>query len=182
MLTKVQGRVELIKTDTDRARPVKPGDSAAVGELLRSGKDASAQLVFTDDSFVILFPETLLLVTQYAYTPRDNRRSAVTKVREGRARFVVYRKRSGDSRFVVETGHASMNVGMADFFVSVSPAETEVANIGSPFQVKNVSGLIVDRVSLGANQKTTVTGMTPPSQPATLTPEQRRKYIKDAGY
>lgn len=179
MLTKVQGRVELVKTATDQARAVKTGDNAAVGEVLRTGKEAWAQLVFTDDSVVMLSPESQLLVAQYAYTPQDNRRSAVLKVRGGRARFVVYKRRSGGSRFVVETVHASMTVGKADFFVTVSPTETEIASIGHPLQVRHVSALIVGRVQVGANQTTTVREKTPPSPPATLAPEQRRKYMNN---
>ena len=101
----------------------------------------------------------------------------------GRARFVVYDKmRGGGSRFVVETQQAAIDAGIADFFVSVSPGETEVAVIGSSLSVRNISSLVVGNVGLGTNQKTVVREKIPPSQPSTLPAEQRRKYIRDADF
>jgi hypothetical protein len=180
IITKVRGQVTARKTGDDTIATLKVGDSISVGHIVQSAKGAAAQLVFTDDSVAILLPDATLQINQYGYSAVDNRRTAVIKVTGGCARFVLYKMRSNDSRFSVETGHASISAGIADFFVCASPAATEIANIGSPLSVQNSERLTVGRVLLGANQRSVVADKTPPSQPATLTPEQRRKYLKDA--
>ncbi|MBN1663682.1 MAG: FecR domain-containing protein [Deltaproteobacteria bacterium] len=183
-LTKVQGHVVLSKTGRDHVRTAKPGDHVEVGEFFQTGKNARAQLVLTDNSIISIYPETSLAVLQYVNDPAVNRRSVIIKVRDGGARFMVTRPQPRvESRFTVLTDHASVSVWRADFFVSTSPAETEIVNIGTSFTVAHISKLIVQKVRLDANQRTIVTDKMPPSQPTTLTPTQRKKYIKYAtGY
>lgn len=180
IITKVRGQVTARKTGDDKITTLRVGDGISVGHIVQSAKGAAAQLVFTDDSVAIVMPGATLHVNQYGYSVVDNRRTAVVKVTGGCARFVLYKARSSDSRFTVETGQVSLSAGIADFFVCASPAGTEIANIGRSISVQNSSRLAVGRVQLGTNQKTTITDKAPPSQPATLTPEQRRKYLKDA--
>jgi hypothetical protein len=180
IITRVRGQVTARKTGDEAVSVLKTGDRVLVGHILESAKDSGAQLVFTDDSFINMLPGTTVLVTQYGYSADTGRRTAVIKVSSGIARFVIYKMRSPESRFTVETGHALMTVGISDFFVSASPSETEIVNIGPPLSVKNISSLTVGVVRLDANQKSIITEKTPPSQPATVSPEQRRKYLKDA--
>ena len=179
IITRVRGQVTARKTGDETITALKAGDRITVGHIMESAKDSGAQLVFTDDSFVNVLPVTKLQVKQYEYSA-DGRRTAVIKVSDGRARFVLYKRRSSDSRFAVETGHALVSAGISDFFVSASQSETEIVNIGQTLGVKNVFRLTVGEVRLGPNQKSIIKEKTPPSQPATVTPEQRRKYLKDA--
>jgi hypothetical protein len=182
IITRVRGQVMVRKTGSETDSPLKVGDRIIVGHFVETAKDSGAQLVFTDDSFVDILPGTTLQVKQYEFLADAdiNRRTAVIKVSTGRARFVVYKMRSRDSRFAVETDHALVSAGKSDFFITASPSETEIVNIGQSLTVKNVSYLTVGEVVLGANQKTTVKEKTPPAQPATVPPELRRKYLKYA--
>jgi hypothetical protein len=180
IITRVRGQVTARKTGDETAAALKVGDRIRVGHIVASAKDSGVQIVFTDDSFVNVLPGTTLIIKQYEYSADDGRRSAVIKVSDGRARFVIYKITSRQSRFAVETGHALVSAGISDFFVSASPSETEIVNIGQQLSVKNVSYLTVGEVGLGPNQKSILKEKTPPSQPATVTPEQRRKYLKDA--
>lgn len=92
----------------------------------------------------------------------------------------MYKRRSGDSRFAVISDHARIGAGISDFFIKVSGNATEVANVGPPLGIENISKLAVGRVQLGTNQRSTIADKEPPSQPSTITPEHRRKYLKDA--
>lgn len=182
-MTRVQGKVTVRMPGWKNIATVKAGDSLAVGGVLDTAGNSRAQLIFTDGAFISVLPGSTLRVNQYSYTSEDKRSSAIVQVLGGRARFVVYDKMRGNgSRFVVETEHASINTGIADFFVSVSSGETEVAVIGSSLSVRNISSLVVGNVGLGTNQKTVVKEKNPPSQPSTLPAEQRRRYIRDADF
>lgn len=180
-ITRVQGRVTIKRTGTESITTLKTGDGVSAGDLLDCAKNSRAQLVFTDDSVVIVWPEASLRVNQYSYSPGINRRSAIIKVLSGQARFVVYKPRM-DSRFVVETEHVSLNISRHDVILMVSPTQTEVANIGNALDVRNISPLAVGTIRLDTNQKTIVKAKTPPFQPAIVTSEQRRKYIRDANF
>ncbi|MFH1991801.1 MAG: FecR domain-containing protein, partial [Pseudomonadota bacterium] len=180
-ITKVQGRVTIKRTGTESITTLKTGDGISAGDLLDCARNSLAQLVFTDDSVVIVWPGAALRVNQYSYAPDINRRSAIIKVLGGQARFIVYKPRM-NSRFVVQTEHVSLNISRHDIVLMVSPTQTEIANIGSPLDVKNISALAVGTVRLDTNQQTVVKAKTPPSQPANVTSEQRRKYIRDANF
>jgi hypothetical protein len=180
IVTKVRGQVTARKTGDEKAAPLRAGDAVAVGQILRTAKGSAVQLVLTDDSVIHVLPGTTLQVGQYMFSADENRRSAVIKVIEGSARFVVYKRRSNDSRFTVISDHASIGAWISDFFVKVSGNATEVANVGPSLGIENISRFTVGRVQLGTNQRATVADKAPPSQPSTITPEQRRKYLKDA--
>jgi len=180
IVTKVRGQVTARKTGDEKAAKLREGDALAVGQILQSAKGAAAQLVLTDDSVIHVLPGTTLQVSQYTFSADENRRSAVIKVIDGSARFVVYKKRSNDSRFAVISDHVRINARISDFFVMVSGKTTEVANVGPPLGIQNISQFTVGRVQLGTNQRSTIAEKAPPSQPSTITPEQRRKYLKDA--
>lgn len=180
IVTRVKGVVTARKAGNETALPLKVGDHITVGQIVVSSGNSGVQIVFSDDSFVNVLPVTTLFITQYNYSKDTGRRTAVIKIINGRVRLVLYKVRSSESRFVVETEHATVTVGICDFFVNVSRSVTEILNLGAPFSVKNVSPLVVGVVSLGPNQKTVLKEMKPPEQPVTVSPEQRRMYLKDA--
>jgi len=177
---KVRGQVTARQTADEQAATLRVWNAITVGQTIRTDQGAAAQLVLTDDSVIYLLAGTTLQMGQYSFSAGDNRRSAVIKVIAGSARFVVHKKRSNDSRFTVITDQASLGAWISDFFVTVAGKTTEVANVGPSLGIENVSPLAIGRVQLGTNQRSTVMDHEPPSQPATVTPEQRRKYLKDA--
>jgi hypothetical protein len=180
IVTKVRGQVTARKTGDEKAAILRAGDTIAVGQILQSAGGAAAQLVLNDNSVIHVLPGTHLQLGQYSFSAGENRRSAVIRVFSGNLRFIVPRRRSSGSRFAVVTDQVQIGVGVSDFLIAVSAKKTEVANIGPGFSIQNVSPLAVGRVSLGTNQRSTVADKEPPSQPTTITPEQRRIYLKDA--
>lgn len=91
-LTVVQGTVTVKKSGVEKAVAVGEGDSVSVGDVLQTGKNSGAQLVFTDDSLVNMSSDTAVRVNQYIYEPGKNRRKAIVKILGGKTRFVIYRK------------------------------------------------------------------------------------------
>jgi ferric-dicitrate binding protein FerR (iron transport regulator) len=180
IVTKVRGQVTARKTGDEKSLTLRMGDTFAVGQIIQAAKGSAAQLVLTDDSVIHLLPGTTLQVSQYTFSAAENRRSAVIRVIDGSARFIVYKRRSSDSRFAVVTDQVNIGAGNSDFLIKVSRNSTEVANVGPSFSIGNISPLAVGRVQLGTNQRSTVADKEPPSQPSTITPDQRRKYLKDA--
>lgn len=181
-LTVVQGTVTVKKAGVEKAIAAGEGDSISVGDVLQTGKNSGAQLVFTDDSLLNLSSDTALRVNQYIYEPEKNRRKAIVKILGGKTRFVIYRERSGESAFYIATDKAAITAGIADFVVTVLPSETEVAVLENSVSIKNASYLIVGEIRMGINQKTSVKKGTPPSRPSVITPQERREYIKNVRF
>lgn len=177
-VTALHGTVTLTRPGAGEGRVVQKGDEVLVADELRTGKGSGARLTFTDGSFVDLSPESALCVNQYVFDAEDNRRTARVKVLSGRARFVLYKARSSDSAFYVETNNALVvSAILADFGVAAGPSGTEIAVLAQSVRVKNAFTLVVGEISLGVNQKTVVKEKTPPSSPVTLTREERKDYI-----
>jgi uncharacterized protein involved in type VI secretion and phage assembly len=177
-VTKVRGQVTARKTGDDAISVLKAGDGISVGHIMLSAKDAAAQLAFADGSVIHMLPGTTLQLLQYSYSATENRRTALIKLTEGCLRAIVYKEIGG--RFTVETGQAAVSTGIADYFVCATPAGTEITNIGQGFSIENSSNLTIGTVHLRTNQQSTIADKTPPTQPVTVKPEQRRKYLKDA--
>lgn len=178
-LTVIDGSVTVSKTGVEKSFPVRVGDKIFVGDVMKTGKDSRAQIVLAADFSVNMSAGTALRINQYAFETKKNRRTAIVKVLEGRARFVVFGERNNESSFRVETAHAAINARIADFVAVVSPGETTIAVLDGGVNVKNVSYLTVGEVGLGTNQKTVVKEGISPSEPSSITSQQRRSYNKD---
>lgn len=193
----IHGTFTVRKIGADKAVSLKFGDNIYVGDKLQTGNNSRGRIILTDSSSLILSSETALRVDLYRYELDDgkmyvrssadekkqsvidvyNRRMSVKQL-SGKVRFVVSRQLGG-SDFLVEADKAAVSGDFADFVITILPAGTEVAVLDRAVAVKNISNLTVDVVHLGANQWTCVKEKAPPSQPSTITQQQRSMYIRD---
>lgn len=180
-VTVVRGDVSIKRPGAEKLIPVHLADTIYVGDILQSGRDSGAQLVLTDDSVVNISSRTSIRVSQYSLDTAIHRRTAVARVLEGMARFIVH-KQQKEATFTIETAHATVSFAYADLVIGTSTVESAVAVLDRGVSVKNSSPLIIGQVSLGVNEMTMVRAKTPPSPPAVLTSQQRRIYSRDAKY
>ncbi|MBA4373829.1 MAG: hypothetical protein C0402_13335 [Thermodesulfovibrio sp.] len=178
-ITVVRGEVGIRRPGAEKILPVRVGDMVYVGDILQSGRESGAQMVLTDDSVVNISSLTSIRLNQYAFDAGESRRTAVVKVIEGMARFIIHKQQKKAS-FTVETSHAVVSFSYADLVIQASTDETAVAVLDRGVSVKNSSLLVVGQVRLGDNEMTVVRAKTPPSIPSVLTSQQRRIYSKDA--
>jgi ferric-dicitrate binding protein FerR (iron transport regulator) len=137
-------------------------------------------MTLTDDSFMNLGPGSAVRVNQYSFDPVSNRRTTIIRVLEGKVRFVVFRIRRGDSSFRVEADKALVLAGgLADFVVTTSPGQAEVAALESSLNVRNTLPYVIGNVNIGMNQRTVVKEKVPPTAPVVITPQERKNWLKD---
>ncbi|MFH1075481.1 MAG: FecR family protein [Pseudomonadota bacterium] len=190
----VTGKVTIKKAWVDEKNAV-VGDSVVVGDILRTEKNSIARVMFIDDSFINLSPETSLMIKQYIYEPSVDsatnkgcagcydRRKAIIKLQGGIVRFVIFKQRGKGSSFNVETNNVLTQANISDFVVTALSDETEVAVLSGSVSVKNISPLIIGTISVGVNQKSIIKGKTPPSfESINLTLKQRKVYLKNADF
>lgn len=179
-ITASRGNVVLKRPGAERSVTIKVGMAFKVGDVVETGASSAVQMTLTDDSFVNMGPGSAVRVNQYSFDPASNRRTTIIRVLEGKVRFVVFRIRRGDSYFRVEADKALVTSGgLADFVVTASPGQAEVAVLESSLNVRNTLPYVIGNVNIGVNQKTVVKEKAPPTVPVVITPQERKKLLKD---
>ena len=179
-LTVVSGSVSLKRPGEEKARPAASGEDVLVGDDIMVGARSVAQVSLADGAFINLFPGALLRINQYAFNPREVRRTARVRLLAGSARLVLYKRLSVDSELSVDTDSATIiSSDTGDIAVSVGIAGTTIAALANSVRVRNASQLIVGEITLGENQKTFVKTGAQPGQSVLVTPEERKEYVRD---
>ncbi|MBI5750512.1 MAG: FecR domain-containing protein [Nitrospinae bacterium] len=184
--SKVEGRVDILKAGATAASPVKTGDDAAMGDIVRTKSDGKAEITFKDDTTIRLAPETRMKLDEYVFNPDNSRSKGVLGLFRGKVRAVVSKARGGiipvgfgESTFNINTPTAIAGVRGTDFFVFFDKGITGVIfREGQGFVVNpNVPERIVN---VSAGQVTFVVQFdAPPSPPRLATGIELAVHTKD---
>lgn len=156
------------------------GSKVSIGDIVRTGKTSSAQIVFLDDSFVNIWPDTSLQINQFLFDIISDTRKADLTILSGTVRIIAFKKRSTSSLVRVVSKDALISAAdPVDIGVSVMPSGTEIVSMKKSIRVKNISSLIIGEEIVHLNQKTFVNGGQPPSSAGTTTLAERKKYSAD---
>lgn len=161
-------------------RTLKSGDTVQVADLLEIGKNGRIQILLSDETVITAMPGSILRISQYSFERDKNRMAAVVSLKQGTARFILYRERKGGASLKIETGQALIQTSRADAVVAASGSQTELFVLAGSATVRNSSNLQVGNVRVGESQSVVVQSKTPPSTPSVIPLQQRRKFIKDA--
>jgi ferric-dicitrate binding protein FerR (iron transport regulator) len=177
-VTGVRGSVTRKRLGAERTEQVRPRDVYRVGEVLATGSGSAAQLALSDETFLNLAADSAVRVNQYSFDPATLRRTARVKVLRGLARVVLFRPRSADSLFHLETAEAIVLPDMiADVVVEARDGETFVAVLGGSAAVKNASSYVIGEMRLGMHQSVVIRPKTRPEQPAALRQEEQHRLL-----
>jgi hypothetical protein len=88
-ITKVEGRVDILRAGAAAAVPVKMGDAVNVGDILRTKSDGKAEITFIDNTAMTVGPRSRLGIDEYLYKPDEQQRSASLKIYRGRTGFQI---------------------------------------------------------------------------------------------
>ncbi len=88
-ITKVEGRVDILRAGAAAAVPVKMGDTVNVGDILRTKSDGKAEITFIDNTAMTVGPKSRLGIDEYFYKADEEKRSASLKIYRGRTGFQI---------------------------------------------------------------------------------------------
>ena len=172
---------------------LRQGEPVHVGDRIRTGANATARILFVDDSTLSLSRNSDLEITEYLFDAEQERRSALN-LWMGRARATVSRF-VGDSGCTVNTPTAVAGVRGTEFVLEVAPAgeeypdtdprespelySTEIVVVSGSVAV---SSLLADlgEVLLGPGTGTSVGSGAPPTPPRQLTPGEIQQWQQSA--
>ena len=161
-------------------RTLKSGDDVQVADLLETGKNGKIQVLLSAGAIITVMPGSALRFSQYSFDRDKSRMSAVASLKQGTARFILYKELKGGSSLTIETDQALIQTSRADLAVVASGQRTELFTLAGSVGVRNVSNLVVGNVRAGENQSVIVQAKTPPTSPSVIPLLQRRKFNKDA--
>lgn len=179
-ITSIRGENVCRRPGVAGVRTLKNGDAVQVADLLEVGKNGKIQLLLSDGMVITVMPGSILRISQYSFESDKSRMSAVMSLKQGMARFILYKELKGGSSLKIETGQALIQTSRADIVVAASEAQTELFTLAGSAGVRNSSNLLVGNVRVGENQSVVVPTKTPPSTPSVIPLQQRRKFTKDA--
>ena len=88
-ITKVEGRVDILRAAAAAAVPARAGDTVNVGDILRTKSDGKAEITFIDNSIMTVGPKSRLGIDEYLYKADEEKRSASLKLYRGRTGFQI---------------------------------------------------------------------------------------------
>ena len=96
-------------------------DSVYLKDHIQTEKDSHVQILFDDESLLILSENTMIQITEYICSPEENRRSVVIQVLIGRVRGVVGRYLTGPgSKYIISTPTDTIKVEHGHFVVDAA--------------------------------------------------------------
>ena len=198
-VTRVEGRVELLKGGKLPAAEAKAQDGVEPGDVIRTKALSKAQITFLDNTTVTISPEARIAIEEYLFDPAKGKRSAVLQLFQGLAHFVVsqvYKVQEPD--FIVKTHTAAMGVRGTDVGIRLTPNDTtflcfkgvvRVANIfpevgGAGLKRAEKTALAFGNAFLDLNgmQGSVVARGLPPTLAFTLTDQDRQLFDRGMQY
>ncbi|MBI4689248.1 MAG: FecR domain-containing protein [Nitrospirae bacterium] len=90
-ITKVAGRVDILRAGTTIAVPIRINESVFIGDILRTKSDGKAEITFIDNSVMSVGPRSRLGIDEYLYKPDESKRTAAIKLYRGKTGFRIPR-------------------------------------------------------------------------------------------
>jgi len=115
---KVSGTASIVRQGQTISATI--GQEIWENDILRTGRDGSMGVAFSDDTLLSLGPESVLVVDTYVFTPRQGKFSIVLKMLKGTAAYLsgLISKLAPESAHF-ETPTASIGIRGTHFVVKV---------------------------------------------------------------
>ena len=193
-ITQVEGRVDFLKGGKLPASAAKLDDSVEVGDVLRTKSLSKAQITFMDNTVITISPESRIAIEEYMFDPGQGKRSAVLQLFQGLAHVVVSKLfKPAEPDFVVKTQTAVMGVRGTEVGLRIHPNNTTILTFEGHTEVGNIFPEVGDllfkkaykiafswghsTVHLHNMQGTSVFRGLPPTQPFTITQQDRQQFM-----
>jgi hypothetical protein len=138
-LTRVDGRVDLLKGGTPPATPLKVDDTVEPQDVIRTKSLSKAQITFIDHSVLTISPESRIAIETYMVDLAQGKRQAVLEVFQGLALAVVNKIfKAQEPDFVIKTHTAIMGVRGTEIGIRVHPNSSTIMNFKGLTQVGNI--------------------------------------------
>jgi hypothetical protein len=170
--TEVAGPVEVLKGGKPPGTPVKVGDGAEIGDVVRTKTSARAQIKFIDDTTLTIAPGSRVAIEEYMVDPAKGKRQAVLQVFQGLVKTAVGKVQQTEKPdFILKSHTAVMGVRGTTWYAQLTPTSTEVYTANSLLEVSNIFPEISGKVLMKSLQYVMVGQGKAPTVPVNITIE-----------
>lgn len=117
------GKAKTIKGDVVAVRggeeiPIKIGDRVYQNDIVRTGADSSAGIIFEDNTIISLGPKSALVIEEYVFAPEKGMLSMVARILKGTASYLsgIIGRQSPES-VKIHTPDATIGIRGTQFLV-----------------------------------------------------------------
>jgi hypothetical protein len=137
-VTYVDGRVDLLKTGSELAVPIREGEVIAVGDSIRTKSDSKAEIAFKDNSVVRMAQNSRVEVKDYVLDKDNKRKTATIKLDRGKARTIIA-KMPDAAEFNIVTPNAEGKVKGSDIFTFYQAGSSGMLVADGRMELKNIA-------------------------------------------
>ncbi len=117
-ITAIEGEGYILRKGNIAALQAILGTPLYLYDHILTEKNSRVQILFQDESLLNLAENTHIQITEYIYSPEQNRRSVVIQVVMGRVRGIVGRYFTGPgSRYMISTPTDTIMLGGGSFVI-----------------------------------------------------------------
>ena len=184
VFTVVKGDVQVESGKDKKVQKARIGAKVFASDTIIAGKDSRAKIEMSDKNIINISPDSKLLIEKYENS--GGKKEVLLNVLQGKVRPAVNQKYDGESeKFHVKTPSAVAGVRGTDFLVSYNPGTkaSQVVTFEGKVDVGakvDVSGKIVNPVSVLPGQFTTSSASAPPAPPAPMPQEQLKQMNRES--
>lgn len=182
-----KGDVKTLSGKTKKTAPAAVGGKVCSGDTVIAGKASRAKIKMEDGNELNISPESQIVLEQYEYNPKQNKKKVLLNVLKGKLRAAtqqpnMYNDKAADgsrNAFEVKTKSAVAGVRGTDFLTSYDSRSnaTEVVTFRGQVEVGQLGpdGKVVNVVQVEAGQRFVVVPGQPPAPPQPVSDAELNK-------
>ncbi len=125
----VKGIVFIKKKDSDKFFKLKKNEKVKIGDLIKTYKKSSVNILFNDKSMISLVQDSQLKIEKYKFNETKGTRDAELTLMSGKLKSWVAKLVSDDRKFNIKTPTATIGVRGTRFIVSVSNTDNKATEV-----------------------------------------------------
>ena len=176
----VEGEVQVSHDGQDKFQPLEEGSPVFASDLIKTEDNSRVKILFSDDSIIVVGPESSFQISENVYASGKNRQS-IFKLIKGKIRVMVTKHLAASgSKYEIQTTTAVTGVRGTHFAIEArSDDETNVFTIEGELNVRNSQDEIRGSVTVSSNMMTRIKAGLAPSSPEQIPGDLMNNLLKN---
>ena len=170
----IKGEVSLIRDN--RVAPAQAGEALLVGDVIKTGPDGRAKLLFADETVMVIGKSTVFKTESYIYDKKNGKYDAKFKVAEGFFKTITGQiGKVAKEKFALKTKTATMGIRGTIFGGEVAENFENIYCLKGAITVESAGQTKV----VESGYMTSIKGGGTPSEPKKITPAEHLKFNQE---
>jgi len=114
-ITYVDGRVDVVRTNSEMAMPLREDETVFVGDIIRTKSNSKVQVTFNDNSVLRLAQESRIKIADYQLDKKGKRETATVDLYRGKVQTIIAKMKT-EADFNIHTPNAHGTITGSEVF------------------------------------------------------------------